>query len=148
LTLTWKNIGLVFAGGAIGTLLRFGTSSNLDDLTALAIVNIVGSAIIGWLNSDPRFASDGKRAFWAVGFTGGFTSMSGVALLQASGVIMLIQGARSVADIFSTGPMVFYGLIVAIFAASLLAYWGAHALTSRLTGNDAVVSHEVEEVTE
>ena len=148
MTLTWKNIGLVFAGGAIGTLVRFGTSSNLDDMTALAIVNIVGSAIIGWLNSDPRFASDDKRAFWAVGFTGGFTSMSGIALLQASGVIMLIQGARSVADIFSTGPMVFYGLIVAIFAASLLAYWGAHALTSRLTGNDAVVSHEVEEVTE
>jgi preprotein translocase subunit SecY len=74
--------------------------------------------------------------------------MSGVALLQASGVIMLIQGAQSIADIFSTGPMVFFGLIAAIFAGSLLAYWGAHALTSRLTGNDAVVSHEVEEVTE
>jgi fluoride ion exporter CrcB/FEX len=148
LTLTLKNIGLVFAGGAIGTLLRFATSSNLDDLTSLAIVNIVGSAIIGWLNSDPRFASDGKRAFWAVGFSGGFTTMSGVALLQASGVIMVIQGAQSISDIFSSGPMTFFGLILAIFAASLLAYWGAHALTSRLTGNEAAVSHEVEEVTE
>ena len=148
MTLNWKNIGLVFAGGAIGTSLRFGTSSNLDDLVSLAIVNIVGSAIIGWLNSDPRFASDGKRAFWAVGFTGGFTTMSGIALLQASGIIMVMNGAQSLADVFSSGPMVFFALIFAIFAASLLAYWGAHALTSRLTGNDAVVSQEVEEVTE
>ena len=146
--LSWKTIGLVFAGGALGTLIRFGTSSNLDELTSMAIVNIVGSAVIGWLNSDPRFASEGKRAFWAVGFSGGFTTMSAMALLTSSGALMLIQGATSLSDVFSSGPMLFYGLILSIFAASLLAYWGAHALTSRLTGNDAVVSHEVEEVSE
>jgi fluoride ion exporter CrcB/FEX len=148
LTISWKTIGLVFAGGALGTLLRFGTSFGLDEVISVAIVNIVGSAVIGWLNSDPRFASEGKRAFWAVGFSGGFTTMSALALLTSSGVIMVIQGAQSISDVFSAGPMIFFGTLIAIFVASLLAYWGAHALTARLTGNDAAVSHDVEEVTE
>lgn len=148
MTISWKTIGLVFAGGALGTLLRFGTSFGLDEVISVAIVNIVGSAVIGWLNSDPRFASEGKRAFWAVGFSGGFTTMSALALLTSSGVIMVIQGAQSISDVFSAGPMIFFGTLIAIFVASLLAYWGAHALTARLTGNDAAVSHDVEEVTE
>lgn len=145
---TLRTLGLVFAGGAIGTLVRYTTSVNLDDFASLAIVNIVGSAILGWLNSDPRFASQGKRAFWAVGFTGGFTTMSGIALLTSKGIVLLLGSATSLADIFSEGPMQFFGIIIAISAGSLLAYWGAHELTSRLTGNEAVVSHEVEEVTE
>ena len=146
--LTWRTVGLVFAGGAIGSLLRLGTSFNLDDFSSLAIVNIVGSAILGWLNSDPRFTSEGKRAFWAVGFTGGFTTMSAMALLTSKGIIMLLGSATTLADYFSEGPLKFFGIIYGIFAASLLAYWGAHALTARLTGNEAAVSHEVEEVTE
>jgi len=134
-------MALVFAGGTVGTLLRTGFAFGLDSYFSLAAVNIVGSALIGWLNSDPRFATEGKRAFWAIGFCGGFTTMSGVALLTASGI------GESL--VFGQGfSFVILGLILAIFAASLLAYWGAHALTSRLTGNDAVVSHEVEEVTE
>ncbi len=134
-------MALVFAGGTIGTLLRTGVAFGLDTFTSLAAVNVVGSAVIGWLNSDPRFASDGKRAFWAVGFAGGFTTMSGVALLSAYSLGFQVIAGQ---------PFDFLalGLILAVFAASLLAYWGAHYLTARLTGNEAVVSHEVEEVTE
>jgi len=134
-------IALVFAGGALGTLLRTGVSFGLDSFTSIAAVNVVGSAIIGWLNSDPRFASEGRRAFWALGFTGGFTSMSAVALVSAT----------TFATPFILGQQLDWipvASILAIFALSMLAYWGAHALTARLTGNDAVVSHEVEEVTE
>ncbi|MFM6939728.1 MAG: fluoride efflux transporter FluC [Rhodoluna sp.] len=145
MTLNWKIIGLVFAGGALGTLLRLGVSFGLDSFTSLATVNVIGSAVLGWLNSDPRFASTGKRAFWAIGFSGGFTTMSSVALLTAGGIVMLASAGASV-DFAQVAQ--FFGLIIAIFAASLLAYWGAHALTARLTGNSAVVSHEVEEVTE
>jgi CrcB protein len=141
LNINFRTMALVFAGGTLGTLLRTGVAFGLDSFTSLAAVNVVGSAVIGWLNSDPRFATEGKRAFWAIGFAGGFTTMSGVALLSASGLgSSFIFGGE-----FS---YVLLGLILAIFAASLLAYWGAHALTARLTGNDAVVSHEVEEVTE
>jgi CrcB protein len=133
MTLNWKTMALVFAGGTLGTLVRAEISSTLAGLISLAVVNIIGSAIIGWLNGDPRFATVGKRAFWAVGFAGGFTTMSGVALF-------LVLGA-------ALAPFAIL-LVLAIFALSLLAYWGAHALTSRLTGNDAAVSHDVEEVTE
>ena len=128
-----KNIGLVFAGGALGTLLRDAISVNTPGVISLVVVNVVGAILIGWLNADPRFATESKRAFWAVGVAGGFTTMSGVALF-------LVLAAR----------LHVIGIIVVaiLFALSLLAYWASHALTSRLTGNEAAVSHEIEEASE
>ena len=67
--------------------------------------------------------------------------MSGVALLMASGIL----APTSVGQPVSAGLI---GYVFVIFAASLLAYWGAHTLGERLTGNSAAVSHDVEEVTE
>jgi CrcB protein len=141
LNITWKTIGLVFAGGALGTLLRFSFDVSLGSLLSVVAVNILGSAIIGWINSDPRVSRVGRRQFWAVGFSGGFTTMSGVALLTASGIAAPLSAGQPVS------PQLF-GFVLGIFAASLLAYWGAHALGTRLTGNNAAVSHDVEEVTE
>lgn len=139
--ITWKSLVLVFAGGTLGTLLRFGIDFTIGSLFSVALVNVVGSAVIGWINSDPRVAQVGRRQFWAVGFSGGFTTMSGVALLMASGIL----APTSVGQPVSAGLI---GYVFGIFAASLLAYWGAHALGERLTGNSAAVSHDVEEVTE
>lgn len=133
MTVTWKTIALVFAGGALGTLVRESLSDVVAGMIALAAVNIAGSAIIGWLNADPRFASETRRAFWAIGFAGGFTTMSGVALF-------LVLGA-------SLHPIAI-AWVIGIFALSLLAYWLTHVLTERLTGNSAAVSKDVEEVTE
>jgi fluoride ion exporter CrcB/FEX len=141
LNINWKSIALVFAGGTLGTLVRLAFSVELDSLTTLAAVNTLGSGFIGWLNSDPRFASLGKRSFWGVGFAGGFTTMSGVALMTASAI--------AETAFYSAGvDVVLWGIILGIFALSLLAYWGAHALTSRLTGNNAVLTHEDEEASE
>jgi fluoride ion exporter CrcB/FEX len=141
LKITWKSIALVFAGGALGTLLRFSFDVSLGSLFSVAAVNIIGSGIIGWINSDPRTSQIGRRQFWAVGFSGGFTTMSGVALLTASGITVSLSGGQPVS-------LQLYGYVVGIFALSLLAYWGAHALGERLTGNSAAVSHDIEEVTE
>jgi fluoride ion exporter CrcB/FEX len=141
LNISWKNILLVFAGGSLGTLLRFGLDISFGSLLGLAAVNIVGSGLIGWFNSDPRISKIGRRLFLAVGFAGGFTTMSGVALLTSTGIAATISGGQPV----SLG---LFGYVFFIFAASLLAYWGAHALGERLTGNNAPVSHDVEEVTE
>jgi fluoride ion exporter CrcB/FEX len=141
LKISWKNIALVFAGGALGTLLRFSFDMSLGSLLSVAAVNIVGSGLIGWFNSDPRISKIGRRLFLAVGFSGGFTTMSGVALLTASGIAAPLSAGQPV----SFG---LFGYVFGIFAASLLAYWGAHALGERLTGNNAPVSHDVEEVTE
>jgi fluoride ion exporter CrcB/FEX len=141
LNISWKSIGLVFAGGSLGTLLRFSFDISLGTLWAVIAVNILGSAIIGWINSDPRVSRVGRRQFWAVGFSGGFTTMSGVALLSATGIAAQLSAGQTVS--YSL-----FGFVLLIFAASLLAYWGAHALGTRLTGNNAAVSHDVEEVTE
>lgn len=109
-----KLIPLVFAGGALGTLLRYllseltswfvvdqnafsfntgwyavaGNASifdpgsaqleTLSGIIALTLVNALGAAALGWFNGDRRFQTDARRAFWSIGFAGGFTTMSGL----------------------------------------------------------------------
>jgi len=46
----------------------------------LFAVNLVGAAFLGFVNSSPALASGSSKAFWGIGFAGGFTTMSGVAL--------------------------------------------------------------------
>lgn len=137
---TWKSLALVFAGGSLGTLLRFGLDITLGSFFAVAAVNIVGSAIIGWVNSDPRTSEVSRRQFWSVGFAGGFTTMSGVALLTASGLTATLSAGQ---------PLSFqlFGYVLGIFALSLLAYWGAYALGERVSGYKARPIEDADEVT-
>ncbi len=137
---TWKSLALVFAGGTLGTLLRFGLDIALGTFFAVAAVNIVGSGIIGWVNSDPRTSEVNRRQFWSVGFAGGFTTMSGVALLSASGITATVSAGQP----FSFQLL---GYVLGIFALSLLAYWGAFALGERLAGNNARPIEDADEVT-
>ena len=83
-----REYGLVFAGGAVGSLLRY-IIGGLLELTvgasmagslSLVIVNVAGALALGVISSHPRFTSEDKQSFWAAGFCGGFTTMSGVAL--------------------------------------------------------------------
>jgi fluoride ion exporter CrcB/FEX len=140
LNVTWKSIALVFAGGTLGTLLRFGFDISLGSLFSVAAVNIIGSGVIGWINSDPRIERIGRRQFWAVGFSGGFTTMSGVALLNATGITASLSGGL---------PFNFQllGYVLGIFALSLLAYWGAFALGERVSGYKARPIEDADEVT-
>jgi fluoride ion exporter CrcB/FEX len=139
LNITWKSLALVFAGGTLGTLLRFGFDISLGSLFSVAAVNIIGSAVIGWINSDPRIERVGRRQFWAVGFSGGFTTMSGVALLNATGITTLSAGQPLNLQLL--------GYVFGIFVASLLAYWGAYALGQRLVGDNARPIEDDDEVT-
>jgi fluoride ion exporter CrcB/FEX len=140
LNVTWKSIALVFAGGTLGTLLRFGLDISLGSLFSVAAVNIIGSGVIGWINSDPRIERIGRRQFWAVGFSGGFTTMSGVALLNATGITASLSGGL---------PFNFQllGYVLGIFALSLLAYWGSFALGERVSGYKARPIEDADEVT-
>lgn len=138
MTLTWKSLSLVFAGGTLGTLLRFGFDITLGSLLSVAAVNIIGSIVIGWVNSDPRTSRVGRRQFWSVGFAGGFTTMSGVALLTASGITTLSAG--------ETVNIQLLGYIIGIFALSLLGYWGAYAVGQRLIGDNAKSIEDADEV--
>lgn len=140
MTISWKSIALVFAGGTLGTLLRFGLDITLGSLFSVAAVNIVGSAVIGWINSDPRTELISRSQFWGVGFAGGFTTMSGVALLNATGIATSLAAGL---------PFNFQllGFVFGIFIASLLAYWGAYALGERLSGYKAQPIEDADEAT-
>lgn len=83
--ITLPIVALTFAGGALGTLLRMAFGS-FDELIALWLVNLAGTVFLAWANhrsqvasSDARPFSTGEKAFWATGFAGGFTTMSGLA---------------------------------------------------------------------
>jgi fluoride ion exporter CrcB/FEX len=52
----------------------------MPQLVMLFVVNLFGAAFLGFVNSLPAFASGSSKAFWGIGFAGGFTTMSGVAL--------------------------------------------------------------------
>ncbi len=139
--INWTTIGLTFAGGALGTLFRIGADyginqlvgTSLGELLGLLVVNTLGAGVIGWLNGDPRMTSNGRRAFWGVGFAGGFTTMSGIALF-----LLLSAGFDPIAIAIAVG----------MFGLGFVAYWASHTLTSRLTGNFQAVSHDVEEISE
>jgi CrcB protein len=76
--------GMVFVGGAIGTMLRyligeaFGSSYEFptSELLALVFVNLLGSYFLGLTARHPIFDSEKRKAFFGTGLAGGFTTMS------------------------------------------------------------------------
>jgi CrcB protein len=97
---TIKSVALVFLGGALGTWGRWIFAESFNTIAMLFAVNIIGSILIGFLNG--KKLSEDQRALWVVGFCGGFTTMSGVALwiyLQA----FSSQAALLVALMFVAG---------------------------------------------
>ena len=104
-----KIIRLTFLGGALGSLLRFNMSIFLGELFSLLLVNLLGAALLGWLNGDKALDKPEFNAMWKTGFAGGFTTMSGVAS-------MLVLGAQFNGwAVFAIG-LVFLGL-------GVLSYW-------------------------
>ena len=81
-------IRLTFLGGALGTLIRFVLLLGFGDLPSVLFVNLVGAALIGWLNGDKKYNTDSLNALWKVGFAGGFTTMSSFAAL----IVLYTQG--------------------------------------------------------
>ena len=79
--LSFKIIGIVFLGGALGSLARYGVGLAVDDPWPLLIVNSIGTLLLGFTNGRKR--SDANQAFWGAGVAGGFTTMSGLSLLVA-----------------------------------------------------------------
>ena len=109
MSLSAKIIRLVFFGGALGSLLRFNLSIFLGDLLSLLLVNLLGAALLGWLNGDKALDKPEFNAMWKTGFAGGFTTMSGVAS------ILVIGAETNGFAAFAVG-IVFLGL-------GVLTYW-------------------------
>jgi len=112
LKLTPKSIALTLVGGAIGSLSRWLISDASDMATVLWLVNIFGTLLLGFFTASPSFASQGRREFWAVGFCGGFTTMSGLAIWQYYGTFSWI----AVASMFALG-------FAAYFAGLKIGSW-------------------------
>ena len=79
------NIALVFAGGGIGTLLRYWMGGSVQRWTGSALpygtflINSLGCLMIGFLMTslDERFLGNPSlRIFLAIGILGGFTTFS------------------------------------------------------------------------
>jgi fluoride ion exporter CrcB/FEX len=82
-------VGYVFLGGALGTMLRYllfelialQQSYPMAELTAIFLVNMLGSVFLGITARAPYFQTETCRNLWGLGFAGGFTTMSAVTLL-------------------------------------------------------------------
>ncbi len=74
----WRGLALVAVGGALGAVARYGVSSALPTKGfpwATLAVNLVGSLAIGYLLLGSGMEHN-ARLFAAVGFLGGFTTLS------------------------------------------------------------------------
>lgn len=80
--LSLRIISLTFVGGFIGAALRFLLNQNIVGLfQGLWVANLLGAALIAVFLGIKWFSTDSRRAFFVTGFTGGFTTMSGLTLL-------------------------------------------------------------------
>lgn len=112
-----RNFLLIGLGGALGTMLRFGTSLLIGIKSyplATLLVNVVGSFIIGLvmaysLKSD-AFALN-WRLFLATGLCGGFTTFSAFSLEN----LLLLQNGKLGLFALYAGGSLFLG-IAAVWA--------------------------------
>lgn len=118
--ITSKVIRLTFLGGAFGTLLRYALWVLIGDLVSVILVNLIGSALIGYLNGlaivNKKYDTDSFGAFWKIGFAGGFTTMSGFVPLL-------------VVNTLTIGPLSIAVALV-ITALGFGAYWLAFRVSS------------------
>ena len=91
---------------------QVGVSLVVFDLVATAVVNIAGAGFLGFVHSRAFKASEKTRAFWGSGFAGGFTTMSGLALITAGSTLGLSE----------IGYLYWLG-VAAQLVLGILTYW-------------------------
>jgi len=79
---------VMFLGGALGAGARYLIELSLSEsqnqeLVALALVNLAGAALLGFVNGHPFFGTLNKKIFFGHSFLGSFTTMSGLAAISA-----------------------------------------------------------------
>ena len=125
-----KVLAAVFVGGALGTLARFGILVTVEsfsfaqltqELVSTSIVNLFGAWLLGFVHGIGASKSELWKGFWGPGIAGGFTTMSGLALITAG------------AELGLSGESYLYWLAVSVqLALGVLAYWwGKHIANSK-----------------
>lgn len=129
--LRWRYIGLVFAGGAIGTGIRYLISLAVPTVHGIPVatfaINVVGAFLLGWLlvtlsDGPDRGARRAMRLFVGTGVLGGFTTYSSFAV-DTDGLIVASN----------LGGSILYALATILLgaAASLAGIAVGTALTRR-----------------
>ncbi len=112
-----RSLLLVGAGGAAGSMVRYGASLIIGRLfaspinyTATFFINVLGCLLIGLLFGflSKQQMSDGTWLILATGFCGGFTTFSTFALENVN----LMQKGQTVTAIIYTGASVVVGLLL------------------------------------
>ncbi len=124
-----KILGAVFLGGAIGSIARFLVILGVDELAlqdlsqeliATSIVNLTGAFLLGFVHVIGATRTDTWKGFFGPGLAGGFTTMSGLALITAGAEL----GLSSVGYL--------YWIAVAIqLVLGIFTYWLGTTLASR-----------------
>jgi CrcB protein len=116
-----KVLWAVFAGGTIGTFARYlvllaitqsGVSAAWLDLLVTTVVNLAGAFALGVIQSASSKKSDAWNGFWATGFAGGFTTMSGLALITAGSELGL-----------AANGYLYWLAVIAQVLVGVLVYW-------------------------
>ena len=124
-----KVLGAVFLGGALGSISRFLVILGVDELAiqdlsqelvATSIVNLAGAFLLGFVHELGSMRSETWKGFFGPGLAGGFTTMSGLALITAGAEL----GLSSVGYL--------YWIAVAIqLVLGIFTYWLGTKLASR-----------------
>ena len=111
----------VFFGGALGTLVRFAVGLFVDEanlenlagqLVATSIVNLAGSFLLGVVHSIGTSRTETWKGFFGPGLAGGFTTISGLALITAG------------SELGASNSSYLYWIAVCLqLALGVLAYW-------------------------
>ena len=126
--LTWAGVGLVFAGGVVGTLARYGVGEVLAPRgtwpAATFCVNVVGAFLLGvLLEALGRRGPDvgvrqRLRLLLGTGFLGAFTTYSTLAVETS---LLVRDGSGAVALGYAAAS------VVVGFLVSMLGIWAAAA---------------------
>ena len=110
-------LALVFAGGALGAVTRGFITEFGSDPLEIFIANMVGAFILALSMTVPALSSPERQAFLGSGFAGGFTTLSGVAIIAVLGKLSPDVAAEYIALTIGFG---------------LLAYWLGDAVGRRI----------------
>ncbi len=112
--MTPRSLLLVAAGGALGTLARYGLDEATGSTTtwpwATFIVNIVGSFALGVLAARVAEPSDPRRLLLGTGLLGGFTTYSAFAVQTEA----LLRNGEVAVGLLYPAASVLLGLAAAI----------------------------------